>query len=185
MFRPLALFRGQTIVATPVRVLSTEPAAAPASELKFQDEWANAKPFESIPALTKFQVIRGFLPGGKVRDLLPRNCSNFNLFQGKFKKLTMSEMFGWELERKWKKFSNLIKIFIKRSQESLRQHRADAWYVRTSSKRHSIWCWGFWKSLPVWRTTAIQKNKRHSRSLPKKSSARYLRWIRKFDYRVS
>jgi hypothetical protein len=33
--------------------------------VSFEDEWANAKPFESIPRLSKLQTIRAFMPGGK------------------------------------------------------------------------------------------------------------------------
>ncbi|KAL7047149.1 hypothetical protein ACKWTF_002810 [Chironomus riparius] len=39
-----------------------------ARKVNFQDEWNNAKPYENIPKLSKFQLIRGFLPGGKFRN---------------------------------------------------------------------------------------------------------------------
>lgn len=35
------------------------------SEVKIQNEWNNAKPFEEIPSLSRLQVIRRFSPGGK------------------------------------------------------------------------------------------------------------------------
>lgn len=70
MFRPAelkTLIRGQGLI-TSIRSLSAEAARAPATDSKFQDEWNNAKPFESIPALTVFGVIRSFLPGGRLCD---------------------------------------------------------------------------------------------------------------------
>lgn len=30
----------------------------------FQEEWNNAKPYDQVPKLTKFALIKGFLPGG-------------------------------------------------------------------------------------------------------------------------
>lgn len=69
MFRPAdlkILVRGQSLI-TPIRVFSAQPAKAPSTELKFQDEWSNAKPFESIPTLSKLGTIRNFLPGGKLK----------------------------------------------------------------------------------------------------------------------
>jgi hypothetical protein len=35
--------------------------------VRFEDEWANAKPFESIPTLSKLQTVRAFMPGGKFK----------------------------------------------------------------------------------------------------------------------
>lgn len=56
------LFRGQNPV-TNIRVFSAQ--AAKVTNSNFQDEWNNAKSYESIPALTKLQAIRSFLPGGE------------------------------------------------------------------------------------------------------------------------
>lgn len=56
------LARGQSLACSAMK-FSTQTASAP--DKNFQDEWANAKPFESIPAMTKLQAIRAFLPGGK------------------------------------------------------------------------------------------------------------------------
>lgn len=36
---------------------------------KFAQEWAQAKPFEEIPTLSTFQLLRNFLPGGKYSNL--------------------------------------------------------------------------------------------------------------------
>lgn len=49
-----------------LRVLSTRAATEPAPEVKFQDEWDNAKPYSEIPGPSTFEVIRRFMPGGKV-----------------------------------------------------------------------------------------------------------------------
>lgn len=58
------MFRGQ-IFAMSMRFLSAQPAEAPATQSKIQQEWNNAKPFESMPSLTRLGMIRNFLPGGK------------------------------------------------------------------------------------------------------------------------
>lgn len=58
------LFSQGQLLRAPLRLASTQTAKA--SESKFQDEWDNAKPFESIPAMTKLQAIRNFLPGGNL-----------------------------------------------------------------------------------------------------------------------
>lgn len=55
--------RGQRLTSQ-LRLLATQPAIA--TEIKFQDEWNNAKPFESIPGMTKLEAIRRFLPGGDI-----------------------------------------------------------------------------------------------------------------------
>lgn len=63
MFRPVELkiiFRCQGHW----RKLSTQAATKPADS-KFQEEWNSAKPYASIPAMTKLQALRAFLPGGK------------------------------------------------------------------------------------------------------------------------
>ena len=46
------------------RVFSAQPAVAE-KHSKFDDEWAAAKPFSQVPRLTKFELVRAFLPGGK------------------------------------------------------------------------------------------------------------------------
>jgi hypothetical protein len=66
MFRSLEvtrIFRVQSSIAQAFRVLSTQPQ----TESKFQDEWNNAKPFESMPALSVFQLMRNFAPGGNFK----------------------------------------------------------------------------------------------------------------------
>ncbi len=47
-------------VFTGLRVLSTRAA----TEVKFQDEWDNAKPYKEIPGPSSYQLIRRFMPGG-------------------------------------------------------------------------------------------------------------------------
>lgn len=48
------------------RLLSAQAAtAAMTHEVKFKDEWNNAKDYDSLPGMTKFEAIRAFLPGGK------------------------------------------------------------------------------------------------------------------------
>lgn len=44
------------------RFFSAQTAKATSSN--FKEEWNNAKPYESVPKLTKLQAIRSFLPGG-------------------------------------------------------------------------------------------------------------------------
>lgn len=39
--------------------------ATKTKEIKFEDEWKSSKPYESIPAMTKLQAFRAFLPGGE------------------------------------------------------------------------------------------------------------------------
>lgn len=46
------------------RAFSAQPAVAEKS-LKFQEEWDAAKPFSAIPTIPIFELIRGYLPGGK------------------------------------------------------------------------------------------------------------------------
>ena len=46
------------------RVFSAQPVVAE-KHSKFEEEWAAAKPFDQVPTLTKLQLFRGFLPGGK------------------------------------------------------------------------------------------------------------------------
>lgn len=50
-----------------LRVLSTRVAAEPVAEVKFQDEWENAKPYKEIPGPSTYQLIRRFMPGGTVQ----------------------------------------------------------------------------------------------------------------------
>ena len=63
------IFRGQ-IFATSVRVLSAQPARAPATDSKFQEDWNNAKSFESMPSLTRLEMFRSFLPGGILNNFM-------------------------------------------------------------------------------------------------------------------
>jgi hypothetical protein len=66
MFRSAELkiiSRGQNLIG-PIRVFSAQPAQK-AAGVKFQDEWDNAKPYESIPSMGKFGVIRSCMPGGE------------------------------------------------------------------------------------------------------------------------
>jgi hypothetical protein len=37
-----------------------------ARKVNFQEEWNNAKPYEEIPKLSIFQLVKGFLPGGSL-----------------------------------------------------------------------------------------------------------------------
>lgn len=65
MFRSIefrSLLKSQSLVKQ-LRSLTTQPEKA--FDSKFQQEWDNAKPFESIPAMTKIQAIRNFMPGGE------------------------------------------------------------------------------------------------------------------------
>ena len=71
MFRPIdlkILIRGQSLVS-PIRAFSIQPAKAPSTESKFQDEWNTAKPFKSIPSMSMLQITRRFMPGGKHKAL--------------------------------------------------------------------------------------------------------------------
>ena len=52
----------QTI--TSQKFFSAQPALAE-NDSKLNDELAKAKPFDQIPAITKFGLIRAFLPGGR------------------------------------------------------------------------------------------------------------------------
>lgn len=61
LFDRKVLIRGQTLIQSVCR-LSTQTAAA--RDKNFEDEWNNAKPFESIPAMSKVEAVRAFLPGG-------------------------------------------------------------------------------------------------------------------------
>jgi hypothetical protein len=49
--------------------------------VRFEDEWANAKPFESIPRLSKLQAIRAFMPGGKFKMQFNFQDSRSNLMK--------------------------------------------------------------------------------------------------------
>jgi hypothetical protein len=56
------LFGGQN-QASKFRVFSAQAVKATSSN--FQKEWDDAKPYESIPAMTKLGAIRNFMPGGE------------------------------------------------------------------------------------------------------------------------
>lgn len=60
------LFSQGHFLKSPLRLASTHTTkqTTKAPETKFQDEWDNAKPFESIPAMSTLQAIKNFLPGG-------------------------------------------------------------------------------------------------------------------------
>jgi hypothetical protein len=62
------LFKSFLEVQSPLqklRVFSAE--AAKATKPNFKEEWDSAKPYESIPAMTKLQAIRYFMPGGELK----------------------------------------------------------------------------------------------------------------------
>lgn len=72
MFRPSEMkmiFQGRCLIA-PMRPKFRELTAQAQTEIpvdtKFQEEWNNAKPYGSIPAPSRLQLMRNFLPGGKV-----------------------------------------------------------------------------------------------------------------------
>lgn len=46
------------------------------SEILANKEWQNAKPFEEIPTIGKFALLRRFLPGGKYANLDSFNMLN-------------------------------------------------------------------------------------------------------------
>lgn len=50
------------------RVFSAQPAVTEKSST-LNEEWAKAKPYSEIPALTKFEMVRAFLPGGKYHNI--------------------------------------------------------------------------------------------------------------------
>ena len=50
------------------RVFSAQPAVAKKSS-KLKEGWAAAKPFDQVPKLSKFEMVRGFLPGGKYYNI--------------------------------------------------------------------------------------------------------------------
>lgn len=49
--------------------LSIQRVFSVADPSKFEVEWANAKPYNEIPTLSKLQLMRAFLPGGKYYKL--------------------------------------------------------------------------------------------------------------------
>jgi hypothetical protein len=49
------------------RSLSAEAKLA-TSDTNFQDEWNKAKPFDSIPTMNSFQLLRSFVPGGECKN---------------------------------------------------------------------------------------------------------------------
>ena len=48
-----------------MRQFSAQPVAAKENLSKFEQEWANAKPFSEVPRISKFEIIKRFLPGGE------------------------------------------------------------------------------------------------------------------------
>jgi hypothetical protein len=48
---------------------------------KLSEEWKNAKPFETLPSMTKLQAIKSFIPGGDVMTLTVKLQMNRKLFQ--------------------------------------------------------------------------------------------------------
>lgn len=66
MFRKVDLKRlfGKGLVL-PYRTLNAQLAQEPATETKFQEEWKNGKPFETIPGMTKFEALCSFFLRGK------------------------------------------------------------------------------------------------------------------------
>lgn len=48
-----------------LRQFSAQPVAATENISKFDQEWANAKPFSEVPRLSKFQILKRFSPGGE------------------------------------------------------------------------------------------------------------------------
>ena len=60
MLRNIRQFNHFNNVQSSIVFYSTQAAR----KVNFQEEWNNAKPYDDIPKLSKFQLIRGFLPGG-------------------------------------------------------------------------------------------------------------------------
>lgn len=48
-----------------VRQFAAQPVAAKENLSKFEQEWAKAKPFSEVPRISKFEIIKRFLPGGE------------------------------------------------------------------------------------------------------------------------
>ena len=63
--RPNMMFR-QTFARGQFKLMRQFSAVAPKENVsKFEQEWANAKPYSEIPRLSKYQIIRRFMPGGE------------------------------------------------------------------------------------------------------------------------
>jgi hypothetical protein len=59
----------------------------------FSNEWKNAKPFESLPSMTKFQTVKSFMPGGKPSVLKRRiTDDHMMVISGKYYKLSLIDL---------------------------------------------------------------------------------------------
>lgn len=83
--------RGHSLINS-VRVFSAQAKLNSAPEASFQDEWKSAKPYKSIPGVSRVGFIRRFLPGGedKVRKLNQSVWKSH--ISGKYHKIGLSEL---------------------------------------------------------------------------------------------
>ena len=68
-----AFLVGKSLIKS-VRVLSAQAAVIKPADVKFKEEWNNAKDFASIPGMSKLTMMRAFMPGGEknLENLLSR-----------------------------------------------------------------------------------------------------------------
>jgi hypothetical protein len=59
---------------------------------KLSEEWKNAKPFETLPSMTRPQVIKSFIPGGEFMTLTNKITNKQKIISGKYHKLDMIDL---------------------------------------------------------------------------------------------
>ncbi|CAO1351187.1 unnamed protein product [Diamesa serratosioi] len=87
-----------------VRQFSAQPVAAKQNISKFEQEWANAKPFSEVPRISTYQIIRRFLPGGKyykkplvdMHKLMKAEFGSLVIFPGMFGRPQMAMSYNVE-----------------------------------------------------------------------------------------
>lgn len=83
--------RGHSLINS-VRVFSAQAKLNSAPEVNFQDEWNSAKPYKSIPGVSKVGFIRRFLPGGEFKVCKVSLTVLKSNILGKYHKIGLSEL---------------------------------------------------------------------------------------------
>lgn len=85
------IVRGHSLINS-VRVFSAQANLKSAPEVNFQDEWNSAKPYESIPGVSKLGFIRRFLPGGEYKVHILTKTVWKSHVSGKYHKIGLAEL---------------------------------------------------------------------------------------------
>lgn len=131
------------------RGLATNSAAKPATEVKFQDEWNNAKPYKDIPGPTAFGIFRHFMPGGEVKALNIIGLINCSV-TGKYCGLGMIQFYKWDLRILVLSAPKTVVFSTQSTKRRVWRSYKDSRHFRQTRDSDVASRWKLREDLPIW-----------------------------------